>query len=103
MRSTGYLRTMGDFSLPRDVLVMHPNDGYDLGLLSTHNPLHIFMDCTLEDFQAGNGTAKTGNIHLKNDCPHSTLRINLAMWNTLGKPRHVKLVCRDHNLLIVPE
>jgi hypothetical protein len=103
MRSTGHLRAMGDFSLPKDVLVLHPCDGYDLGFLATHNSLRIYSGAAMEDFEAGSGACTPGTLHLKNDCALSTLRLSLDLWKSLGRPREVRLVCRNGGLLIVPE
>ena len=103
MQSTGYLKAMGDIRLPRDVLVMHPNDGYDLGLLSSHNAVHVFLGGSLEDFETGRGDGLTGNLHLRNDCANSTLRMNMAWWKELGKPGSVRLICRRGSLLVMPE
>jgi hypothetical protein len=103
MQSTGYLKAMGDISLARDALVIHPNDGYDLGLLSSHNAVRVFLGGTLENFETGSGEGLTGNLHLKNDCALSTLRMNPAWWKELGKPGSVRLVCRHGCLLVMPE
>ncbi len=102
MQSTGYLKAMGDIRLPRDVLVMHPNDGYDLGLLSSHNTLLVFLGGSLEDFEAGRGQSTKGSLHLKNDCALSTLHLNQVWWKELGKPGSVRLYCRSDRLLVMP-
>ncbi len=103
MQSTGHLTMMGDFGLPGNVLVLHPNDGYDLGLLASHNPLRVFLGVSLEDFEAGKGVSAGGSLHLKNDCTPTTLRINMVWWRMLGKPRGARLVAGDGKLLIKPE
>ena len=42
MKNTSELSVLGDFSMPEDTLVIHPNDGFDLGLMMTSHPVYIY-------------------------------------------------------------
>ncbi len=100
MKTADHLTAMGDLTLGRDEIVLHPNDGYDLGLLAMSNRMRIYAGTDDEDFLAGNGNCMEGTVHLKNECSLATVRMNLSRWKELGKPRHVRLTCHEDKLLI---
>ncbi len=102
MKSTEYLTVMSDLKLRRNDLVIHPNDGYDLGLLSRDNEVRIFAGTGVEDFAAGKGEGVAGIIRLHNSCTVATVHMNPARWNELGKPRLVRLAYEKDRLLISP-
>jgi hypothetical protein len=100
MKSTEYLTVMGDLKLRRNDFVIHPNDGYDLGILSRDNEVRIFTGASLEEFAACKGEGVSGTIRLHNSCAASTVRMSLAWWNELGKPRIVRLAFERDRLFI---
>ncbi len=102
MKSTEYLTVMGDLKLRRNDLVIHPNDGYDLGLLSRDNEVRIFAGTSMEDFAAGKGDGINGTIRLHNSCTIATVHMSLARWNDLGRPQTVRLAYEKDRLLISP-
>jgi hypothetical protein len=100
MKSTEYLTVMGDFKLRRNDLVIHPNDGYDLGLLSRDTEVRIFTGTSMEDFAAGRGEGVKGTVRLHNSCAAATVHISPAWWNDLGKPRIVRLAFDGDRILV---
>jgi hypothetical protein len=100
MKSTGHLTAMGDFTLQKDLIILHPNDGYDLGLITKDNAVRIFSGASREDFLAGKGKFIPGIVQLLNECTHTTVRMNLSWWQEIGKPRRVRLTYHQEKLLI---
>jgi hypothetical protein len=103
MQSTEHLTVVGDIGLARNLIVIHPNDGYDLGLLSLRTAVRIYTKATVEDFLAERGDSVAGTLLLMNECRLATLRMNLAWWKDLGKPRLVRLACDQGKVLISRE
>jgi hypothetical protein len=100
MKSTGMLTSMGDSGLGRHIIVLHPNDGYDLGLLAMHNKVEIVSGQCMDDFTDGAGKGVHGTLLLKNECTPATVRMNLALWSDIGKPRRVALSFEKDRLFI---
>jgi hypothetical protein len=104
MKKTEVLQIVGDIRQPESELQIHPNDGFDLGLMTVEYETHIFAGVSLQEFQSGNGEGKPGKIRLLNECPVSTLKLNLGVWEKMGKPPRVRLFYNHGNLLIaLPE
>jgi len=100
MKTSGLLTASGDFKQKKDVIVIHPNDGFDLGLMTTKYQVQIVMGETPETFLKGGGKAVPGTLLLVNECPNGTIRLNLAQWQDLGKPRQLRLCCEADKVLI---
>ena len=104
MKNTGKLAVIGDYTMKEGIVNIHPNDGFDIGLMTTNYPAYIYADVPLADFQAGNGDRINGTICLKNECKMGTVEINLRFWERMGKPKEVQLYYDDSKLLFaVPE
>lgn len=100
MKHTEELTVMNDLSLKEYEVLIHPNDGYDLGLLDKHNYIKIFSRNTLEEFKKEDGHYISGQLSLANDCRTGTVMISSKHWNSLGKPKKVKLIYNNKKLLI---
>jgi hypothetical protein len=98
MKSTERLTVTGDYSLRRDHVVIHPNDGYDLGLLARETAVQIHAGQS--EAEAGKAKPVVGTLVLENDCTLSTVRLNLALWQDLGRPRTVTLSYESEKLFI---
>jgi len=100
MRHTEELTVINDLSLKEYEVVIHPNDGFDLGLLDKHNYIKVFSRNTLEDFKKEDGRYMPGQLSLANKCHTGTVMISSKHWNSLGKPKMVSLIYHDKKLLI---
>ncbi|WP_455381736.1 hypothetical protein, partial [Salinispira pacifica] len=86
MKKTDDLSVRGTFSQTEDRVIIHPNDGYDLGLMTTDCPVHIFYGCSLDDFNAARVPSVSGSVQLKNECPMGTVELSLKAAERLGRP-----------------
>jgi len=87
MKETGPLRVRGVHSLPENRLNIHPNEGADLGLMTTRYSVDL------------DGTGPS-EIFLLNECPPETIEINSKKWEKLGKPSKAKLAYEEGKLYI---
>ena len=102
MKKTNILNVLGDFSMKDDILVVHPNDGFDLGLMITSYPVYIFFGCSLSEFEEGKGEKIGGKILLDNKCRVGTVEMSRRILEKLGKPKKVELFYKEPNILIFP-
>lgn len=82
------------------MLVIHPNDGFDLGLMSLDYDINIITDTSPSDFEAGEGNTTPGHIHLENNCRMGTIELGTKYWKALGSPEKIKLYYNEGKMLL---
>lgn len=73
MKSTTPLKILCSAGMPENRLNLHPNEGADLGLMTTRHSVEL-------------GEGVVAEIHLLNECPRESLEIGPKFWERLGKP-----------------
>lgn len=91
MKKTGPLSALGDYSFDEKTINIHPNDGYDLGMMTASYVVKIFAGATEDEFESGVGKSVYGTIHLKNECRVGSVELSLRVLERLGKPKQVVL------------
>ena len=91
-KQTAELSVLGDFSFDEKTINVHPNDGYDIGLMTLSHVVRIFAGCTSQDFSDGTGAHVFGTLYLKNECRVGTVEMSLKTAEKLGKARKVRLI-----------
>jgi hypothetical protein len=87
MKKTGSLKVSVSTAVDRVHLVMHPNEGFDLGLMRIAHPVQLCRDIAVEDYlKGGEGVCETVSVSLLNDCPHETILLGTALFKLLGEP-----------------
>ncbi len=99
MKNTEELDVISDLYLKTD-LIIHPNTGFDLGLMNTKYPVKIFGNTTVEVFNTGENDFFNGNIILSNTCEHEKISMPSSLWKKMGMPRKVRLYYEDGKLLV---
>jgi hypothetical protein len=89
MKSTSTLRALCQPTLKPNQLSIHPNEGFDLGMMTTG------YDVELE------GAGPT-YIKLLNECPKESVEIPPKLFEKLGKPRNAVLKFDGTKLYIEP-
>jgi len=100
VKKTGTLKVSVSANLGREHLVMHPNDGFDLGLLRVEHPVRLCLRPTLEDYLKGLDDGDPVNVALRNDCQNETLLIGARLYDQLGRPARA-VVFFDGNRLFI--
>jgi len=104
MKTTGYLKVKGDFSQRQNTVIMHPNDGFDLGFMKQHYPVKLFKNESTDPKKiAFPEKGQSGYVFLDNDCTHGSIYLNKKFWELIGQPRRIKLVYKGENLYLLPE
>lgn len=89
MKSTKALRILCSGKIPESRLNMHPNEGADIGLMTTQHSARTADGFTLE-------------LHLLNECPKESVEISSKLWDRLGRPEKVVLGYSDGLIKIDP-
>ncbi|NBC30109.1 MAG: hypothetical protein GVY29_08990 [Spirochaetes bacterium] len=92
LKQTGALSLLGDYSFDEKTVNIHPNDAYDLGLMTLRETVKIFVDTTVEEFLHGSGQHTFGNLYLRNETRIGTLEVSLKTAKRLGRPKQVRLL-----------
>ena len=100
MKNTGALSTIADTSVPYNKIVINPNDGYDLDLLSKDYLIKAYAGVSLDDFATGEGMVFVGSVVLENSCKLGTVVLNRKTLEQIGRPSKVALYYEDGRLLI---
>ncbi|OHD25535.1 MAG: hypothetical protein A2086_11170 [Spirochaetes bacterium GWD1_27_9] len=88
MKTTQHLTVITEFKL-KDKVVIHPNDGFDLDLMSTIYKLKV------SSVLASQNDNFEGELFLSNDCKYGTIQLSPSYWQKIGKPNKVKLSITD--------
>ena len=86
--------------LANNNIIIHPNEGYDLGLLSHTTPVKIFANTSIDMFKSANENFIEGTIILANECRQGNIQLSKKYWNLIGKPEQVILYYEDNKILI---
>ena len=100
MSSTDFLEVRGTQKVRDNEVVIHPNDGYELGLMQTNYPAQIYLNATQERFESGTGDYINGHILLKNECRTGTIELSQSQCARLGQPSRARLTCQDGKVLV---
>jgi len=101
MKKTVTLKVGLSTSLEKDHLVLHPNEGFDLGLMRVGHPLCLCRELTVEQFLKGEvGSPVMVHVDLLNDCPKETLLLGNGLLRTLGEPTRAVLLFDGERLFV---
>ena len=103
MKKTGTLAIETLAAMPRATLRIHPNVGFELGMMMTHHPVQWFVQGTLQAFLQGHtSNPVAGAVELLNECPQETLQMAPSDWKNVGMPRQAVLLCDGDRLFLHP-
>jgi len=87
MKRTGSLKVSVSTAVDRVHLVMHPNEGFDLGLMRIAHPVQLCRGIPVEDYLKGSdGVSEPVSVSLLNECPKETILLGTALYKLLGEP-----------------
>ena len=99
MKKTGSLKVSLSGTLDQVHLIMHPNEGFDLGLMRAEHTVKLCLDMKLEAYLKGDDTRSDFVfIALKNECPRETIVMGAGLHRALGNPSRA-VVLFDGNRL----
>ena len=91
MNTTGELSVIADYSFDEKTINIHPNDGYDLGLMTTQAVVRIFVECSMDEFRTGEAKHVFGHLNLRNETKAGTIEMSLRTAQRIGRPKRAQL------------
>lgn len=91
LRETGFLKVLADYSFSEKMLVVNPNDGFDLGLMTTEVTVFLHTSGSIDDLRQPGSEGFPARLYQKNECRLGTVEMSLATSEKMGSPRHVRL------------
>ena len=101
MKRTQPLKIMVDSSFPLGKVVVHPNEGFDLGLMNTSYPVKIYLNCRIDEFRDESNDPLQGQILLENRCREGYVELAQKNWIKIGSPDKALLVYDAGKLLVL--
>jgi hypothetical protein len=89
MKSTNPLKTLCSSSMPSNRLIIHPNEGADIGMMMTSH-------------KAKTGDGAEIEVRLLNECPKESVELSKSLWERLGRPKQVVLAYEGGTIRIDP-
>jgi hypothetical protein len=81
-------------------IIIHPNEGYDLGLINHSTPVKIYANTSIDKFKIAEENISEGSVVLENSCKQGNVQLSKKFWNLIGKPQQVRLHYEDNKILI---
>ena len=84
--------------IPNHLLIMHPNIGFDLGLMTKTHQVALCTGMEAKEFLQGcTNQGEDIQIDLRNDCPEAQLLLHASYHKSFGdKPKAVLFFDGDH-------
>ena len=97
---TGVLSVIGDTTIPIDKIILNPNDGYDLGLLSDTISVKAHGVAYGPDGKERRGYLLDVKLVQENDCRIGTILMGMKLVQQLGKPKNIQLHLENVKMVI---
>lgn len=76
MSKTGRLKVCGNTALPQGIIHMNPNDGFDLGLMTTSYEVDLVLGADVDPMDSANTDAAAATLHLKNEIRNGEVHVS---------------------------
>jgi hypothetical protein len=100
LKSTKPLEVFINNKLSTGHLVIHPNDGFDLGLMNNSNRVAVYMNLSTAAKES-ESSSQSGEIYLSNSCKSGTLEVSQRQWELMDKRGQVILAMKENSVFIV--
>ncbi len=101
-KETGRLKVIGDVSIPMNRIIVNPNDGYDLGLLTSAHAIKIFGNAASPDGTTRDGYLLDGQLLQENSCGLGTAIIGMKLVKLIGAPSVIRFSLEGNQLRLIP-
>lgn len=91
LRETGFLKVLADYSFSENKIVLNPNDGFELGLMTTETTVLVYQGGSIDDLQSTEDSTYHARLYQNNECRLGTIEMSLKTAEKLGSPKRVRL------------
>lgn len=90
-KETGFLTVLADLSFTEKMIVINPNDGFDLGLMMTDASVEIYYGESPASWGGRTTKGVYGNVVQKNECKLGNLELSALQVEKMGSPKRARL------------
>lgn len=90
-KETGFLKVLADLSFTEKMIVINPNDGFDLGLMMTDATVEIYYGESPTSWSGRTTRGVYGNVVQKNECTLGTVELSAKQVENMGSPKRARL------------
>lgn len=76
MKKTGRLKVCGSTALAQGTIHMNPNDGFDLGLMTTMYEVDLVLGADVDPADGADADATPATLHLKNEITNGEIHVS---------------------------
>ena len=103
VKKTGTLKVAPSQHIASGHMHLHPNDGFDIGLMTKRHDVDWCTGIFAPDFLKGdNGAVLETKLDLLNECPQATVMVNMHQWKSVGSPENVVLLFDGKRIFLCP-
>jgi|GEM_PF-2555457 len=84
----------------KEEISLHPNIGFDLGLMNSKYRMKIFPNTVVEAFNKGTEGFIEGTVVLDNKCKDKIIKISHLFWKKIGKPKKARIFIENDKMLL---
>ncbi|MBN2544427.1 MAG: hypothetical protein JXB50_01435 [Spirochaetes bacterium] len=84
----------------KDEIMIHPNEGFEVGLMNTSHNVKLFVNSAIEVFNNAETDYIIANLVLSNNCNHGEIIMNHKFWKKIGSPAKLKLHFDNNKVLL---
>ena len=89
--STGVLQVQANHAHPEALVIINPNDGFEIGLMETEAPVAIIPLSSMQSLSLDPPPPILGKVLQQNECPFGVVKIGARLSERIGCPDTVQL------------
>jgi hypothetical protein len=97
VKCTDALSILGEHSMDERTVHLHPNDGFDLGLMSTEYVVRLYVGKDAQSDSIPEERFIYGKLHLKNNVRHGVVELGLRAADRLGQTERARVYYEPGN------
>jgi hypothetical protein len=97
MSKTGTLKVCGSTALREGTIHMNPNDGFDLGLMTTMYEVDLVIGADIDPSEGSHAQAAEATLHLKNEITNGEIHVSVQDSKRLAELKTVSVYRIDES------
>jgi hypothetical protein len=101
VETTNILNVYTNNNQEENVIVIHPNDGLDIGLMNRIYTIKLSLQLLKDINVMTTDWLVDGSIILENNCKTGSIVLSTKLWKSFGKPDNVRIVKNNENIYLL--
>jgi hypothetical protein len=103
VKTTNILKVYTNNNQEENVIVIHPNDGLDIGLMNSIHTIKFSLRLLKDVDLMTTDWLVDGSIILENNCKTGSIELSTKLWKNFGKPDNVMILKENNNIYLLEE